>query len=133
MEEKIIETLRDAISGLLAIYLFGSRAQGRESLSSDTDIAFLRAWGQPAPTPLERWELQEKLASVLNVDVDLLDLSAASTVMRFEVLSKDQRIFCAEEEECAVFEMLTYSFYQKLEEERKLILQDIAKRGSIYG
>ncbi len=129
--EYIRTFLKENISGLLGIYLFGSRAQGRETAQSDWDVAFLTRYDQKLSV-LERWKLQEKLAAKLNRDVDLVDLRSVSTVMQFQVLSTGCRIYCKNEESCGVFEMLTYSFYQRLQEERKDILSQIKETGQVY-
>ena len=132
MEELIIARLVHAIPHLKGLYLFGSRAAGEETADSDWDFAFLT--DHPFRLdPVRRFELQEELAARLNADVDLVDLRAVSTVMGFEILSKGKRIYCADEYYCNTFEMLTYSFYQRLQEERKEILKAIRERGSIYG
>ncbi len=132
MKELIITGLVHAIPHLKGLYLFGSRAAGKERAGSDWDIAFLTDHTFRLDA-VRRFELQEELAASLNEDVDLVDLGAATTVMRFEILSRGERIFCADEYYCDTFEMLTYSFYQRLQEERKEILRDVRERGSIYG
>jgi uncharacterized protein len=74
MEQTVVEHIRGAVPEVEAIYLFGSRASGKESPGSDFDIAVLAA----APlAPVCRFDLQEALASALHASVDLLDLRAA--------------------------------------------------------
>jgi uncharacterized protein len=66
-----------------AIYVFGSVATGDDLPGSDVDVALL------APRKLDsmaRFRLQERIAVKLGRSVDLVDLRAASTVMRVEVL-----------------------------------------------
>ncbi len=131
MQNRIIKFLKENIPQLKGIYLFGSRSSGQERPGSDWDIAFL-VDDKPMPA-LQKWQLQEKLAAMLNADVDLIDLQDVSTVMRFQVLSTGERIFCADEYFCAYFEMVSISMYQRLQEERKAIIETALKRGSIYG
>lgn len=132
MEKFIKEILLEYWPDLKAIYLYGSRATGQEQQGSDWDIAFLVGHDTKID-PVERWKVQEKLAASLNENVDLLDLQAASTVMRFEVITSGKRIYCGDDYYCGEFEMLTFSQYQWLNEMRKFILEDIRKRGSVYG
>lgn len=66
-------------------------------------------------------------------DVDLVDLRAASTVLRARVIAEGERLFCAAESLCAEFEDVAFSAYARLNEERRAILQDIQQRGSVYG
>jgi predicted nucleotidyltransferase len=108
------------------------REPEEERPDSDWDIAFLTDHDTKID-PVERWKVQEKLAALLGEDVDLVDLQAASTVMRFEVITTSKRIYCTDEYYCGVFEMLTFSYHQWLNENRKFILEDIRKRGSVYG
>jgi len=65
--------------------------------------------------------------------VDLIDLRSASTVMRAQVVSTGERLFCANEPACGEFEDRVYSDYARLNEERHHILNDIKARGRIYG
>ena len=62
-DDLVIETLRGALPGVVAIYRFGSTATGQAVRGSDVDIAVLPA------APLEpsiRWDLQERLALALH-------------------------------------------------------------------
>jgi len=131
-EKHIVTFLRGRVPDIKGVYLFGSRKEGVLHAESDWDVAVLRAHTASA-APLEWWRLQEALAASINHSVDLIDLQAASTVMRFEVISKGRRLWCGDPDYCGVFEMLTYSFYQRLQQERAIILETIHKRGTIYG
>lgn len=70
---------------------------------------------------------------MLSADVDLVNLQQANIDFRFIIVSTAKRIFCADRTFCDNFEMITYSMYQYFEEERKPIIEDIKKRGRIYG
>ncbi len=129
--EKIIAFLQANIPNVRAGYVFGSRADGTVHGESDWDIAFLPD-SAPMDT-LERWKLAQALAAELNADVDLIDLQAASTVLRFQIITTGERLFCTDHFFCENFEIMVYSSYQYLQEERKEILEAIKKRGSVYG
>lgn len=129
--EKIIAFLQANITDVRAGYVFGSRADGTMNGESDWDIAFLTDRA-PMDT-LERWKLAQALAAELNADVDLIDLQAASTVLQFQIITTGERLFCTDHFFCENFEIMVYSSYQYLQEERKEILEDIKKRGSVYG
>lgn len=64
--------------------------------------------------PSER--LQEVLAGK---DVDLVDLTVASSVMRVQVIAHGERLYCSDEAVCEAFEDLVYSEYVRLQEERR--------------
>ena len=129
MNETIIEHLKASFASLQAIYLFGSYANGTEHPDSDVDIAFLC---EDAVDNLERWKVSELLASQLNRDVDLVDLTNASEVLRMQVVGKGKRIYVRDEVTVEAFEDRVYMLYIDLNENRAGILEDIAKRGSVY-
>jgi uncharacterized protein len=72
------------------------------------------------------------LATQLHCDVDLIDLRAASTVMRMQVISTGECLFSANDRLQGEFEDLIYLTYARLNEERREILNDVRARGSIY-
>ena len=119
----VIKQQLQPLAGLKLIYLFGSRAEGQETASSDWDIAFLA--DKPLPL-LERWQLAQQLASELGVDVDLIDLAAASTVLRMQVIANGRLLF-GEKYDSEVFETQVYSMYGRLQESRQDIVQDFIK------
>ena len=128
--ETLLPEITDRFPGLLAIYIHGSRAVGQASQGSDLDLALL---AQAELPPLHLWETAQDLAFRLGMDVDLLDLRKASTVMQMQVITNGRLLYCRDEAACGAFEDLTYSKYARLNEERAGILQDIAQRGSIHG
>ncbi len=132
IENQIVAFLRKRLPAVKGIYLFGSRVEGKGHAESDWDVAVLRAHTLPAAL-LEWWHIQEELAASINQSVDLIDLQGASTVMRFEVIGKGRRLWCGDPDYCGVFEMLSFSFYQRLQQERAVILEEIRRSGAIYG
>jgi uncharacterized protein len=128
--EQVITCLKGEVPALQAVYRFGSQAQGTAHSESDVDLAVL------ARNRLELGllgGLQQDLAVILNRDVDLVDLRAASTVMQMQVLSTGECLFCGDVQARDLFEMIAYASYARLNEERAGILEDIRTRGSVYG
>jgi len=130
-EEKqhIVETLKQAIPTLQALYLFGSQKDGSAVSSSDVDIAYL------SMKPLDnvvRWELSQQLARQLSKDVDLVELFQTNTVFRYQILSTGERLY-GEGYEVEAFETLAYSFYLRFQEERQPIVDAIMQRRSVSG
>ncbi|MDH5546791.1 MAG: nucleotidyltransferase domain-containing protein [Gammaproteobacteria bacterium] len=115
---------------LVAIYLFGSTAQGLDNQYSDMDIGFL---SRARIAPKDVWEIGQELAVTLKQNVDLIELKNASTVMRMQIAGEGKRIYCSDEIACENFEDYIFSSYARLNEERKDIIADIKKRGSVYG
>lgn len=131
MNRKIIlDTLQRAIPDLRAIYLFGSHARGDATPQSDVDIAVLT--DRPLE-PMERYDIAQALAAAINREVDLLDLRAASTVARIQVLGSGQCLYRSDEQEVGAFEDFAFSDYARLNEERAGILSDVREWGTIHG
>jgi predicted nucleotidyltransferase len=93
LKEELYKTISNFldqnIPELQGIYIFGSYAANQETPESDIDIAFLT---EVKISPVEKWEIQQKLASVLDKDVDLVDLKDASVA--FEKLEKKRYYAC---------------------------------------
>ena len=83
--------------------------------------------------PIERWKLQEELATLVHTHVDLVDLRLASTVMRVQVLRDAVLVVDASPTERQMFEVFALSAYARLNDERREILNDVAERGRVYG
>lgn len=127
--EKVIQLMREAVPELLAVYRFGSQAQGAARPESDVDLAFLAL---RAVSPKAGLALREELSLLLSRDVDLIDLRVASTVLRMQVISTGQCLFSADDRKREQFETMVYSSYARLNEERREILNDIRARGRVY-
>ena len=105
------------------IYLFGSYMTTDEWPDSDVDIALLLP---PEEAKKERRiavsACSSALARELNKEVDLLNARTVSTVFQNEIISKGRLLYCADRYAVDEFEMLTLSYYQKLNEERAGII-----------
>jgi predicted nucleotidyltransferase len=130
MFEELVVRVTSRVPDTIALYLFGSRARGDEQAESDVDLALLA----PRPLdPVQRWKLQEELATLARADVDLVDLRRASAVLRVQVL-RDATVLCDRDRYAReLFEATALADYARLNEERRAILSDIRERGSIHG
>jgi uncharacterized protein len=126
----LVEFFRQVLPNLIVLYQFGSRAKGDIRQDSDVDLAVLT--GDPLPT-WRRFELAQELAVRLHCDVDLVDLRAASTVMRMQVISTGECLDAPNGPARREFEMYAYSHYARLNEERREILNRVRASGVIYG
>lgn len=116
-----LELIRESVASLrpAALYLFGSAATRRLRPGSDFDLALLPSF---AVAPLRLYETQVALAEKLGRDVDLVDLSRASTVLRKEVMRTGSLLL---ENDAACrrdFEMCALRDYARLNEERAPVL-----------
>lgn len=110
------------------IYLFGSYAVGKARDNSDLDLAFLSS---KEIDDYQRFLTAQKMASKLNIDVDLIDLSEASTVFKTQII-QGKLIFAKNKQQKQQFELLTLKKYSRLNEERKEIIEKI-ERGAGNG
>ena len=120
-EDIIIEFLQKHLTGVYALYLYGSFASGVATTESDVDLAFL---SDEQISNVDKWKVQEKLAAELNKDVDLVNLKDASTVLRKEIVEKGNLLYSSDRYKTESFEMTTLSMYMDLNESRKDILND---------
>ena len=133
VNEQIVQTILTHTPQVQAVYLFGSYGTEDERPSSDVDIALLLPPEQAkAEGSLLLGELHLALAELLGKEVDLVNLRQVSTVFQKEIVMTGRQIFCADAYAAAEFEMLTLSYYQKLNEERREILAAFAESGRAY-
>jgi predicted nucleotidyltransferase len=125
-----VEAIRATLPGTIAIYLFGSRARGDAGRHSDVDVAVIAPGGMP---DLVRFELQERLAALLHADVDLVDLTRASSVLRVQVLEHGSVLYDGDPAARALFEATALASYARLNEERAGILDDVRRTGRVHG
>lgn len=128
----IVKTVLSFYPDAEAIYLFGTYLTPDQQQESDADIAIL--------FPHEKAKLLKNLAvsdcrdaleNVLKRTVDLINLRAVNTVFQNEIIQHGKVIYHQNERAVDEFEMLALSFYQKLNEERAGILEDIVETGRI--
>lgn len=105
-----------------AIYLFGSAAREALRVESDLDIAFLP---RQACDIVAVFDASQRLANVLGMEIDLIDLQRASTVLRKEVVTKGRLLMENDRYRRQEFEMYALSDYARLNEERAPVLQSL--------
>ncbi len=116
-----------------AIYLFGTYGTADEWPDSDVDIAVLLPPEQARRQPqLILTPCHDALENALGKPVDLLNARKVSTVFQKEIVESGRRLYAAEGDAAAEFEMLTLSYYQKLNEERAAILESFHETGKAY-
>ena len=129
LTEIILETYPDT----QAIYLFGSWGTEDEWPSSDVDIAVLLPPKEAKMVGFDHWNaLAMSLSDVMHKTVDLINLRQVSTVFQKEVIMADRRVYTGDEYTADEFEMLTLSFYQKLNQERAEVLVEGLQSGRFY-
>ncbi|MBB5022346.1 type VII toxin-antitoxin system MntA family adenylyltransferase antitoxin [Desulfurispira natronophila] len=127
--DAIVNLLQTKVPNLLAIYTFGSRVQQAATSESDLDLAVLV---EGYVDPLLLWELSGELATLVDCDVDLLDMRAASTVMQYQVIVTAER-WWTRDVQAGIFEAMVLSEKTELDCARADLLEDIRREGKIYG
>jgi predicted nucleotidyltransferase len=121
-KQTIIDYLKSKMPNLEAVIVFGSYANNSADKDSDIDIAFL---SKDKISNIQRWQLQEELASKLNKNVDLVNLDIANDVFKFQVASQGVVIFAARMLDIEFYLDNIYTAYLQLNDDRKAILEDI--------
>jgi len=129
----IVRSILEHYPTAQAIYLFGTYGAADAWPASDVDIAVLLPPEEARRRPqLMLTPCHYALADALDKPVDLLNAREVSTVFQKEIVKSGRRLYCADDDAAAEFEMLTLSHYQKLNEERKAILEAFQETGRAY-
>jgi len=119
----LITHIVQKVPSVKLIYLFGSMATGQQHDNSDLDIAILPS---PALDNLARWQIAQDLACEFDINVDLVDLNTASTVLCQQVIITGELLWGNRVDD-DFFAVKTMSMYQHLQQERALIMRDLLK------
>lgn len=112
-------------------YLFGSRADGTATPTSDHDVAVLFGPFEPALDVTER--LAAELAGVLGTEVDVVDLDRATLELRGRVAERGRLVHSADEPRRVRFEvdarMRWIEFRPVLRDTTRTYLRRVAAEG----
>jgi predicted nucleotidyltransferase len=130
LDGRIVATLLASLPDLQAVYRYGSAGGIYEREDSDIDLALLA--GHPL-TLVEQLQLAAKLSRQAGRDVDLNDLRSLPVTLRVQIVMEGVRLYAANTAAAEEYDSRTLSDYVRLNEERRGILDDIRRRGSIHG
>jgi predicted nucleotidyltransferase len=128
--EGVVRWLRDRVPALEAVYLFGSALHGPWRPESDLDLAIDA--GRPFDAA-RRHELALALAAAIDREVDLVDLRAANTVLRREILTTGERLFVRDRVAQDSLEAAMLSEYLDFNFIRQAHLADMIAEGRVHG
>ena len=128
IDSQAVRLIRCRTAAFLII-LFGSYAKGVTRSDSDVDIAYA---SEEKLSAYDNFILAQELAVILGRDVDLLDLSKVSTVMKAHIVAFGKVVYCSDEVKRQYFFMKALKEYATLSDERAVIVDSIATRGAIY-
>jgi uncharacterized protein len=120
-----------AAHGVVVAYLFGSRAEGTATASSDHDVAVLFDDADPALDATVR--LADDLAHVLGTSVDVVDLDRSVLELRGRVAERGRLLYGSDEPRRVRFEvdarMRWIEFRPVVEETTRGFLSRVADEG----
>jgi predicted nucleotidyltransferase len=143
---RAIVTLAEAKPQIEAVYLFGSAAANRLTDTSDVDVGILFTQGrrpdapqarlaaggsskvltnEQEPSPIALLQLQEEFTDALGIQADVVNLNAASPILRMQVLRNGKRVFTRNEARVHAFFVRTINEYDDLKRARKPIEESI--------
>jgi len=134
MNQEMLKAIKDFVIEEINpdfIVLFGSQVSGQTHQNSDIDIAFYK--DNHNISAYDIFMLAQDLADILKIEVDLIDLSSASTVFKAVIFDSGEIIYCQNENILDEYRMRTFSMYVRLNAERKEILDAIYESGRVYG
>ncbi|MFC0268816.1 type VII toxin-antitoxin system MntA family adenylyltransferase antitoxin [Kushneria aurantia] len=131
LRQRSLALLQQALGErLLALYAFGSRVSNEAGPHSDLDLAVLL---DERADPFRLWEAGQQLAVALDLDVDLIDLNEASTVMQARVITSGECWWSRDDSRTLQFEVFVIREKLALDEARAPLLADIRREGRVYG
>jgi len=93
---------------ILALYLYGSQAEGLANRLSDVDVDVL---ARDDLTQQQLWQLEARWLEPLPESLDLRILNLAPLSFRFEVTTRGQRLWATDWGQVADWESLTWRRY----------------------
>jgi predicted nucleotidyltransferase len=132
-QSAIIRTIVEHYPEVQAIYLFGSYGTADQWPDSDIDLALLLPPQQASSErPLAMSQCWSDLADSLGREVDVVNIRRVSTVFQKEIIANGRLLYCADQYAVDEFEMLVLSYYQKLNDERREIVNSFIESGRAY-
>ena len=112
MNDKLINKLKayfEDKSEVIAVYLFGSQAMGKNGFSSDVDIGILLdTYDQNTETEKKNQYLME-LANILRKEVHQIILNSAGEELMRQIFLKGKCILVKNPEKLSLFKMTMYA------------------------
>lgn len=111
--QQACDWLLRAHPGMIALYVFGSAATGQRGRKSDLDLAILNP---DLIEPSQLYRDARALEAAIDVDVDLVDLLTASTVLKKEVIAGGRLLHASNRDVVLDFEARVLSEYGRYAE-----------------
>lgn len=123
------DAILTALPDVVAIYVFGSAATGHFSSESDLDLAVLG----PHPYDGRRlYDVARSLEATLGLDIDLVDLITASTLLKYDVITRGRQVHCSDTEVALEFEGRSLAEHGRFIEDFAPLFDQIRDTGQAY-
>jgi predicted nucleotidyltransferase len=129
VKSKIVTFLKNKLN-IRFVYLFGSFAKGEGRKESDIDIAI---YTTDIMDEYDLFILAGELSFKVKRDVQIISLKEASTVFAAQIVGTSELLYSDDTYFKDNYEIRVFKDYAKLNEERSVVLERIAKEGKIYG
>lgn len=127
---EVARAIEEVFPEALGVWIYGSFADGWARQDSDIDVAILP--DRELDVDWDYFGRVGRLSMRLGRDVDLVDLRKVPPLLRFEVFSSGVRVAARDPVACDFFETTSISAYQRLNVERRELLEAIDARGTVY-
>jgi predicted nucleotidyltransferase len=112
---QVVELIREELPDLMAVYLYGSQADGSATENSDYDFAIL---AKQKISFEKLMNLSAALENILKAKIDLIDIITADEVFKNIIISTGVKIFIADSFYVENFENNAFCSYTEIFESR---------------
>lgn len=122
--QEIVKELQPAF-----VLLYGSFAKDAHHESSDIDLAY---FSDKELSNYERFILANKLSSLAEREVDLVDIKQIDTVFTMQIFTEGIPIYIADENTFISQRIRAYRMYVTLNEQRAPVIEAIKESGRVF-
>lgn len=109
------------------VYIFGSISRGEMREESDIDIAVIGDFNFD-----DKLDFICDLEKKLGRKIDLIDFNKSNLNFQAEIITNGELVYCLDIEKNDLLEYKILAKYLVFEEDRKIVLDEIYKRGSVF-
>lgn len=126
-KKKIMKYFSLKEENIEGVYIFGSVSRGEMREESDIDIAVIGDFNF-----YDRLDFICDLEKELGRKIDLIDFNRSNLNFQAEIITNGELIYCLDEEKNDLLEYKILAEYLVFEEDRKIVLDEIYNRGSVF-
>ncbi len=125
--EKIKKYFKEKIKKIDGVYIFGSIIRKELREESDIDIAVIGDLNFS-----DKLDYICELEKILEKKVDIIDFNKSNLNFQAEIITNGRLIYCLDNEKNDLLEYKILAKYLVFEEDRKIVIDEIYKRGSVF-